>query len=265
MSQGTDKKNKHVAIVFGGRSPIALSCAISLARTQQVFLVTRKIDEALLGEIVSFPAITPVEADLARVGSAESVVEGVYKRGLEPTALAFVQRYRPSGEPSFEEHSQVELWSITETLEAIGRLKAPSISVNVVLTSSPAAYKFVSDQDVTYHVVKAGQEAVSRFYSVKLRRSRVSINTVRIGSLVVKPRAQKYWDSIASVLKGLGALSPAGKVPTSSEVGESVAQLISPSMYGLTGQIFTLDGGYSMLDGAQLAKAALEMNDNNHV
>ena len=265
MSRDTDKTTKNVAIVFGGHSPIAIHCAISLARSQQVFIVTRKIDDALVGEIGSSPAITPLEADLAQVGAAGSVVEGIYQRGLEPTALAFIQRYRPSGKPSFEEHSQVELWSIAEALEAVGRLKAPSTSVNVVLTSSPAAYKFLNDQDVTYHVVKAGQEAVSRFYAVKLRQTGVSINTVRIGSLVVKPRAQKYWDSIAPVLKGLGALSPAGKVPSSGEVGESLAQVISPSMNGLTGQILTLDGGYSMLDGAQLAKAALEMELNNEI
>ncbi len=265
MSIDTDKERKPVAIVFGGRSPIAISCAISLANSQQVFLVTRTIDDGLQNEIRHVPAITRVEADLEKVGAADSVILKIYDQGFEPTALAFLQRYRPSGEPSFDAHSRVELWSISEVLESISRLKAASTSVNVVVSSSPAANHVLDDQDAQYHVVKAGQEALARFYSVKLRGNGVSVNAVRIGSLVIKPRAKKYWDSVPRLVSHLGALSPAGHILTSNEVGERLAGLLSPSMDGLSGQLFTIDAGYSLLDGAQLAKAALEMNQNSDV
>lgn len=263
MSRDTGKKKKHVAIVFGGRSPIAISCAISLANAQQVFLVTRKIDDALQNEVAHLPAITLVEADLDKVGAASSVILSIYEQGFEPTALAFLQRYRPSGEPSFDEHSRVELWSIREALEGISQLKSTSASVNVVVSSSPAANHVLDDQDASYHVVKAGQEALVRFYSVKLRGNGISVNAVRIGSLVIKPRAKKYWDSVPRVVEGLASLSPTGRILTSTEVGERLAGLISPIMNGLSGQLFTIDAGYSLLDGAQLAKAALEMNQND--
>lgn len=259
MSRDTSKKTKHVAIVFGGRSPIAISCAISLANAQQVFLVTRKIDEALQNEISHVPGITLVEADLDKVGAADSVIRMLYERGFEPTALAFLQRYRPTGNPSFEEHSQVELWSVAEALESISRRKEPETEVSVVLSSSPAADKVVDDQDLAYHVVKAGQEALARFYGAQLQRHGVCVIAVRIGSLVIKERARNYWESVPHVVKGMSALSPAGQILTSSDVGTYLAGFLSPRMHALSGQVFTVDGGYSLLDGAQLARSALDM------
>ncbi len=259
MTQEHDVERENVAIVFGGRSPIALSCAISLAKTQQVFLITRKIDDALADDIGNVPGITAVEADLARLGAADSVIRKIYEQGLEPTALAFLQRYQASGEPSFGEHSRVELWSIAEALEAIAESKAPSTAVNVVVSSSPAAHTVLDDQDAPYHVVKAGQEALVRFYGAKLQGQGVFVNAARIGSLVIKPRAQKYWDSIPQVVSALGALSPAGEVLTSTQVGARLVGLLAPSMHGQSGQVFSIDAGYSLLDGAQLARSALDL------
>lgn len=47
MSAETDEKKQPAAIVFGGRSPIALSCAAVLADSHHVFLVSRRIDRGL--------------------------------------------------------------------------------------------------------------------------------------------------------------------------------------------------------------------------
>ncbi len=259
MSIDTDKERKPVAIVFGGRSPIAISCATSLAKTQQVFLITRTIDDAVQNEIGHVPAITLVEADLEKVGAADSLILKIYDQGFEPTAVAFLQRYRPSGEPSFENHSRVELWAVAEALEAIKRFKHRTAEVNVILSSSPAAHKVVDDRDLAYHVVKAGQEALARFYGAQLQRDGVCVNAVRIGSLVIKERARNYWESIPHVVKGMSALSPAGHILTSSEVGSRLAGFLSPHMSGLSGQVFTVDGGYSLLDGSQLARSALDL------
>lgn len=79
-----------------------------------------------------------------------------------------MQRYRPEGEPSFEEHSRVELWGIVEALEAVA-MKSPSTEVKAVVSSSPAAQTVLDDQDGAYHVVKAGQEALVRFCGAKLQ------------------------------------------------------------------------------------------------
>lgn len=264
MNTETQEKRPTTAIVFGGRSPIALSCAARLAEEKHVFLVTRRIDKGLKSEVAGNPRVTLVEANLAREGAADSTIERIYDGGFEPNALAFLQRYRPAGEPSFEEHSRVELWSIAESLEAIARLKSPSTAVKVVVSSSPAAQTVLDDQDAAYHVVKAGQEALVRFYGAKLQGQGVCVNAIRIGSLVIKPRAQKYWDSIPQVLSGLSALSPAGHVLTSTEVGAHLAGLLSPGFAAFSGQILTIDAGYSLLDGAQLARLALDMGHLGH-
>lgn len=248
-----------VAIVFGGRSPIALACASALAQSHTVFLVTRNVDEDLVAQISDYASIIPIEGDLAREGSAELVVENIYGRGFEPTAVAFFQKYISKGQPDFVEHSRVELWSVAEALEAIARLKRAQTEVNAVISSSPAAYTVLNDQDVSYHVVKSGQEALVRYFGTKLQRQLIFVNAVRIGSLVIKPRAQKYWDSVPEVVTGLNRLSPKGKILSSADVGIQLARILAGGLSGITGQTFTVDGGFSSLDGAQLARAALEM------
>lgn len=258
MSENDEVKAKSAAIVFGGHSPIGLSCARSLAQTHQVFLITRRIDKQLIDEIGDNSAIIPIEADIANQDAANSVIQKIYRKGFEPTALAFLQRYRPTGEPSFEEHARVELWSIAEILDEVARCKDPETAVNVILSSSPAAHKVVNDQDLAYHVIKAGQEALVRFYGVKMYSQRICVNAVRIGSLVIKARAQEYWDSIPHVVTGLMRLSPSGRVLTSQEVGARLAGLLHPGVNGLTGQVVTVDDGYSLLDGAQITRSALD-------
>lgn len=258
MRKNDEDKTKSAAVVFGGHSPIGLSCARSLAQAQQVFLITRRIDEELIDEIGNNSAITPIEADIAEENAANLVIQKIYKEGFQLTSLAFLQRYRHSGEPSFEEHARVELWSIAETLDGVARYKDPETAVSVILSSSPAAHKVVNDQDLAYHVIKASQEALVRFYAAKMYSHHISVNAVRIGSFVVKSRAQKYWDSIPHVVAGLMRLSPSGRVLTSQEVGARLAGLLHPGMNGLTGQVVTVDDGYSLLDGAQLTRSALD-------
>ena len=182
----------------------------------------------------------------------------IYDRGFEPTALGFFQRYRPAEEPSFEEHSRVELWSIAESLETVTELKSSSASVNALLSSSPAAHTVVDDQDLAYHVVKSGQEALARFYGANLLRNGICVNAVRVGSLVIKQRALRYWDSIPHVVNRLSELSPSQHILDSAEVGERLASILNAHGSGLSGHVFTVDGGYALLDGAQLARAAMD-------
>lgn len=253
-----DAKRQPAGIVFGGRSPIARSCAISLAERQRVFLITRGVDDDLQSEMSDDHGVTLMEADLAREGNARSVIEKIYDSGFEPTALGFLQRYRPVGELSFEEHSRVEIWSIEESLKTVAELKSPLARVNVLLSSSPAAHLVVDDQDLAYHVVKSGQEALARFYGANLIRENIFVNAVRIGSLVIKERAQRFWDSIPHVVDRLSELSPSQHILDSDEVGARLAGILNLYGSSLSGHVFTVDGGYALLDGASLARAAME-------
>ena len=253
-----------IALVFGGRSPIALACALELAKRQNVILFTRKIDDELK-KLVSSAAdsIKLVEVDLSAKGGAYTFVNEIYKSGGEVNSVVFLQRYRPVGEASFEDHAWVELWCIEEIIKQISFQKSAGTKVNILISSSPAAAKAVLDQGSSYHVVKAGQEALVRFLAAKHHSDALYINSIRIGSVVLKQRASKYWASIPNVVKGLIGFSPSGYLQTSEDVGKSFAQLVTNGLGGATGQVITLDDGFELRDGIQMAKLALEYGCNN--
>ena len=97
-----------------------------------------------------------------------------------------------------------------------------------------------------------------RFYAASLARHNISINALRIGSVVLKPRAEPFWTSVPEVVKGLNEATPAGHLLTSGEVGQFMARLVSAGFAGMTGQTITLDGGASLRDGIQMVRHALE-------
>ncbi len=257
-----EARESPAAVVFGGRSPIAVSCARHLAETQVVVLVTRRIDDDIQRLVGSNPRIALVEADLEAAGESRRVVESIYASGHEVSAAVFLQRYRPTDEGRFDLHSQVELWSIQEALEAIRDNKTQQSEVYAVLSSSPAVQTVLLDQDLHYHIIKASQEALVRFYSVVLARDAIHVNALRIGSVVLKPRAAAYWTSVPDLVMALRNAAPRGELVTSDDVGRFIARLATAGLVGMTGQTVTLDDGLSLRDGIQMVRGALERSSD---
>lgn len=254
-----DPQQRPVALVFGGRSPIAIACALRIARHQDAVLVSRSVDEELREAVsAGAPRLTLVASDLANSGAGTEIVNEIYASGREVNAAVFLQRYRPVGPARFDEHVAIELWSIEEVLTAICKHKSPKTEVQAIVSSSPAAHKVLTDQGSAYHVVKAGQEALVRFLAATLFDARIFVNGIRIGSIVLKPRAAAYWKSIPDVVSGLERTSPSGSLQISDDVGWAFARLAMAGLAGATGQIITLDDGFDLRDGVQMVKAALE-------
>jgi len=245
-----------VAIVFGGRSPIALSCAKYLSMDQQVILVTRRVDSALEKLIAQMPSISLISADLESPSEAGRVVSETLSSGYQLSCMAFLQRYRPETESNFSDHLAVELWSIKEALETVRRLKSAETAVQVLVSSSPAAQKVVDDQDLSYHIVKAGQEALVRFYAVLLAERNITINAIRVGSVVIKERAMSYWNSIPHTVGRLKELSPSRRLQTSDDVGLIFAKMLLSNLTGITGQVLSADNGFELMDSIQILKKA---------
>ena len=247
-----------LAVVFGGHSPIAIACVRHLAEVQDVILVSRKVDSVLKEVFGSCPRVTLKEVDLEVPGQARSLIMQILDERKNINGIVFLQRYRPKTEPLFEAHCAVELWSIKDVLEAMGERNADGRRVQVLISSSPAASKVLVDQDFHYHLVKSGQEALVRYFSVSLARLGICVNAIRIGSIVIKPRAASYWDSIPDVVKSLLNIAPSGTLQSSDTVGAAFATLVRVNIAGFNGQILTIDDGFDLRDSAQVAKSCLE-------
>lgn len=249
------------AIVFGGRSPIALSCAKYLSMEQQVFLVTRCVDSAMENLVSQMPSVSLVSADLEFPSEVGRIINEIFARGYQLSCMAFLQRYRPKTESIFSSHLAVELWSIKEALETVKSLKSAESAIQVLVSSSPAAHKVLDDQDLSYHIVKAGQEALVRYYAVLLAERNISINAIRIGSVVLKERAMSYWNSIPHTVGKLKDLTPTRRLLTSDEVGLIFAKMLLSQIPGITGQVFSADNGFELMDSIQIVKRRLDVEN----
>lgn len=246
-----------VALVFGGHSPIAIACAKNLAAKRNVILVTRKNDSRLEEAFSLGSKVTILEADLEEDGAVNKVITSAYKNYKHISALVFLQRYRSCNEACFSSHCTVELWSIRDALETIRLRKNHQDPLQVWISSSPAAEKAVLDQDLSYHIVKAGQEALVHYYAAALGKENISINAIRIGSIVLKERAMNYWKSVPNLLESLEKVAPIGSILTSEDIGQIFAFFASSSLDFLSGQIITIDNGFSLRDTAQIARELL--------
>jgi len=97
-----------------------------------VALITRHDDETLRRVMAQSPRVSLVKANLEVVGETRRAIESVNASGCEITAAVFLQRYRPTGSVSLDAHTQVELWSIQEALEATREGKSPKAQVQAL-------------------------------------------------------------------------------------------------------------------------------------
>lgn len=247
-------------IVFGGHSPIAIECAKRLSQDNSVFLVTRCINEEL--EVLSreFSNIHMLEADISKKHASSDLIDNLYSQGHRIQTVCFFQRYRCQNQEEycFSDHCMVEIHTIEAALSALIRNKLGGENIKIIVSSSPAASKVLGDQDLNYHIIKSGQEALVRFCGSNYRKYNISVIGIRIGSVVIKERARVYWDSIYGVLESLKKVSPSGFIQTSTDVGTAFADLAMSRLNFLSGQILSVDDGFDLLDSIQLAKHAFE-------
>ena len=258
MISGADNLGDRVAIVFGGRSPIAIASARCLAARQKVILVSRNIEVDLSEQVSDLKNIEIAEVDLEDREQIRQFLKEIYLTGKSVSSIVFLQRYRTETDTSFYKHCAVELWSVQEAIEIISAEKKKEETVQVLIGTSPAADKILLDQSLSYHIVKAGQETIVRYCAAMYTAENIAVTAVRIGSIVLKRRAMPFWRKQPSVMSELTKGAPFARVQTSEDVGENIAEIASMDTIIFSGQTIHIEDGWELKDPAQVVRAALE-------
>ena len=153
------------ALVYGGRSPIALELCQQLALNgYTVHLVSRTIDETINKLAKDNGCFIVHKCDLE--DSTESVKFALRLddevKGLR--AVAFVHRYRGDASNSLKQFS-VEVDTPYQILKGLAA-RTRTDECSVLVTTSPAAHSVVSDQDFQYHASKAALSQLVKFLSL---------------------------------------------------------------------------------------------------
>ena len=242
-----------VALVYGGRSPIALALCRQLSESgQEVHLITRNRDEALAKLASNHNCKHVHECDLENQESSIALALEIDKKtgGLE--AIAFVHRYRSQTSNPIKQY-EVEVYTPFKIIESMAG-QSRDKQCAVVVTTSPAGRTVVGDQDFQYHASKAALSQLVRFGSVRFSANNLRINGVSPGSFIFKERAAEYYSKNPEVVANANKLIPLSRMGTVTEIANVALFLLSEKSSYLNGQILEVDGGLSNLDQASLSK-----------
>ena len=171
-------------LVFGGRSPIALSSCLALSRANDsVILATRSVDEEFRQASQAYGVSGLLECDLQNPDKAVQLMDHFQEREGTVSGIVFLHRYRgPSDDPIGRYVTEVlSPFRILEHLAANSRE-----AVSAVIAVSPASRAVVMDQDFGYHASKAALQQLVRFGAVHWGAEGIRVNGISPGPFVSK-------------------------------------------------------------------------------
>ena len=241
------------ALVYGGRSPIALEICKQLAGTgHEVHLVTRVRDEAIVALAKENACSEVHECNLEDSAKSIELALKIDSQVGGLDSVAFAHRYRSDVSTPLKQYS-VEVYTPYEILKALAtRERSPQCAI--VLLTSPAAHSVVGDQDFQYHASKAALSQLVRFGSVRFASQNMRVNGLSPGSFIFKQRAAEFYAKNPQIVDRANKLIPLSRMGTVGEIASIAHFLLSKQSSYLNGQILEVDGGLSTLDPASLSK-----------
>ncbi len=241
------------ALVYGGRSPIALEICRQLAGAgHEVHLVTRVRDESIVALAAENGCIDVHECNLEDSAKSIELALKIDSQVGGLDAAAFAHRYRSDVSAPLKQYS-VEVYAPYEILKSLATRERGQQCAVVFLTS-PAAQSVVGDQDFQYHASKAALSQLVRFGSVRFASQNMRVNGLSPGSFIFKQRAADFYAKNPQIVDRANKLIPLSRMGTVGEIASVAHFLLSKQSSYLNGQILEVDGGLSTLDPASLSK-----------
>ena len=241
------------ALVYGGRSPIALEICKQLAGTgHEVHLVTRVRDEAIVALAKENGCSEVHECNLEDSTKSIELALKIDSQVGGLDAVAFAHRYRSDVSAPLKQYS-VEVYTPYEILKTLAT-RERSRQCAVVFLTSPAAHSVVGDQDFQYHASKAALSQLVRFGSVRFASQNMRVNGLSPGSFIFKQRAAEFYAKNPQIVDRANKLIPLSRMGTVGEIASVAHFLLSKQSSYLNGQILEADGGLANIDPASLSK-----------
>lgn len=241
------------ALVYGGRSPIALEICKQLAGAgHEVHLVTRVRDDAFTKLARENNCTEVHQCDLEDSAKSIELALKIDSQVGGLDAVAFAHRNRSDVSVPLKQYL-VEVYTPYEVLEALAA-QDRSKECAVVLLTSPGAHLVLADQNFQYHASKAALSQLVRFGSIRFASKNLRINGLSPGSFIFKQRAAEFYIKNPEVVARANMLIPLARMGTVTEIANVSAFLLSDKSSYINGHILEVDGGLSNFDQAFLSK-----------
>jgi hypothetical protein len=231
--------------VFGGSSPIAIGISKHLQGKFAVIHFSRDVNQDC------FKVLADLGSLLKEIDFMKLVLDPLYPEYLSslfkefsPKHVIFAQR---SKEATLEKCLQVDVLAVQKIFEQFASDKT-YLYKSAVLLTSPASSFIQSNQEVSYHVVKAAQLQLAKFYAANHRKYGVRTNCISPGAFVEKERSENFYAERRDLVERINGRIPIGRFARAQDVAQLTDFLISEASNYINGQEIFLDGGLSILD-----------------
>ena len=197
-------------------------------------------------------------ADLGDAESLRTSLAEILRVHGKVSSVAFFQRYR--GEDSWNGDWQIILTATKTTVETLENEFDEEGSRAMVMIGSVANRFVAEEQDLSYHVTKAGLLQMVRYYAVTLAQRGIRVNSVSPG-VVLKDEAKGFYGEHQEILDLYAEAIPLGRMASSEDIANVVAFLCSSQASYITGQDIVVDGGMTLPVQASLARRISALNE----
>lgn len=191
--------------------------------------------------------ITHFSADLTDLTScAADELAALISRELGSiNYIIFCQRYR-GNDRSLATEMAVSIISTDILIQALQPYFSKKGDRAIAAVGSVYADFVGASQPLSYHIVKAGLNALVRYYAVRLGDDRVRVNAIA-PLTYLKDESKSFYLESHEMMEKYRRLVPLKRMPTAQECANVLHYLCSPQASFVNGQILYVDGGVSAI------------------
>jgi NAD(P)-dependent dehydrogenase (short-subunit alcohol dehydrogenase family) len=196
---------------------------------------------------VAHPHLTAYTVDVSDFPALRAALDLAADTYGKLHSIIFMQRNR-SASDAFETDLAVAL---TATRTAIDHLVARDLfsgnenGNGIVMVGSIADHYIAPEQDLGYHVSKAGLLQLARYYALQLGPRGIRVNVVS-PCVVIKDAAQEYYQQNGWITDRFERFIPLGRAGKSQDIINVVMFLAGDQASYVTGQNIVVDGGLTL-------------------
>jgi NAD(P)-dependent dehydrogenase (short-subunit alcohol dehydrogenase family) len=232
--------NTH-SLIIGGTRGIGRELAQIFAAQQHLVSVIGR--RAPIDDDKKIKGVSHWSVDLLNKEALSRVLDEIVQKNGRLNNLVFLQRFKGEGDKWTGELET----SLTATKNLIEKFSDGfAQNGSIVLVSSAAANIIADEQDVSYHVGKAGLNQMARYYAVKLGPIGIRVNVVSPGT-ILKKESRHFYLQNEKLMEQFNKSIPLRRMGTAEEVAGVISFLCSAQASFITGQTLLVDGGISLL------------------
>jgi NAD(P)-dependent dehydrogenase (short-subunit alcohol dehydrogenase family) len=193
------------------------------------------------------PRLATYPVDITDATALRSALDLAVATHGKLRAVIFMQRNR-AAHGAFEADLAVALTATKNAIDhliACAHLSYEGAAASIVMVGSIADHYVAPEQDIGYHVSKAGLVQLARYYALKLGGLGVRVNVVS-PCVVIKEAAREYYSENSWITDRFERFIPLGRAGSSEDIVNAIMFLASEQSSYITGQNIVVDGGLTL-------------------